>query len=121
MGDTTATAAAPPSRFGRICVFCGSNPGNRPVYGDAALDLGKELVKFDLSLPRAIPRGRADCVATLCPRSFAAFVSLSRTLMAGFHGVLFVPSEKFAGSEGDRFGLRRWQRRVDGPDRADGS
>ncbi|GJN17911.1 hypothetical protein PR202_gb05019 [Eleusine coracana subsp. coracana] len=43
MGDTTA-AAAPPSRFSKICVFCGSNPGNRPVFGDAALDLGKELV-----------------------------------------------------------------------------
>ena len=43
MGDTAADTPEP-SRFGRICVFCGSNPGNRAVYGDAALDLGKELV-----------------------------------------------------------------------------
>ena len=44
MGDTSAADAPAASRFGRICVFCGSNPGNRPVFGDAALDLGKELV-----------------------------------------------------------------------------
>ena len=43
MGDTAADAPAP-GRFGRICDFCGSNPGNRAVFGDAALDLGKELV-----------------------------------------------------------------------------
>lgn len=44
MGDNSAADAPVPGRFGRICVFCGSNPGNRAVFGDAALDLGKELV-----------------------------------------------------------------------------
>jgi len=44
MGDTSAADAPAARRFGRICVFCGSNPGNRAVFGDAALDLGKELV-----------------------------------------------------------------------------
>ncbi|KAM0833965.1 hypothetical protein ACQ4PT_063927 [Festuca glaucescens] len=39
MGDTAA--AAPTRRFGRICVFCGSNSGNRAVFGDAALELGQ--------------------------------------------------------------------------------
>jgi hypothetical protein len=53
--------------------------------------------------------------------AFSLSLSLSLTLMAGFHRVLFVPSEKFAGSEGDRFDLRRWQHRVDGPDRSNGS
>jgi hypothetical protein len=42
MGDTAA--AAPARRFSRICVFCGSNSGNRAVFGDAALELGQGLV-----------------------------------------------------------------------------
>ncbi|OEL21233.1 putative cytokinin riboside 5'-monophosphate phosphoribohydrolase LOGL1 [Dichanthelium oligosanthes] len=52
MGDNNAAgyAPAPKSRFGRICVFCGSNPGNRAVFGDAALDLGKELVARGIDL-----------------------------------------------------------------------
>ncbi|KAL6614648.1 hypothetical protein ACP70R_036918 [Stipagrostis hirtigluma subsp. patula] len=55
MGETTAAAAAAaaaaqPSRFGRICVFCGSNPGNRAVFGDAALGLGRELVVRGIDL-----------------------------------------------------------------------
>ncbi|KAL8109842.1 cytokinin riboside 5'-monophosphate phosphoribohydrolase LOG8 [Apium graveolens] len=38
------------SRFKRICVFCGSHPGRRKVFSDAALDLGDQLVdrKIDL-------------------------------------------------------------------------
>ncbi|KAG0491828.1 hypothetical protein HPP92_004871 [Vanilla planifolia] len=38
------------SRFKRICVFCGSNSGNRAVFSDAALDLGRELVKKSIDL-----------------------------------------------------------------------
>lgn len=39
-------------KFKRICVFCGSSPGNKTNYKDAAIELGKELVilSFDLSL-----------------------------------------------------------------------
>ncbi|KAK3436012.1 cytokinin riboside 5'-monophosphate phosphoribohydrolase LOG8 [Eucalyptus grandis] len=33
------------SKFRRVCVFCGSNSGHRQVFGDAALELGDELVK----------------------------------------------------------------------------
>uniref|UniRef100_K3XM11 cytokinin riboside 5'-monophosphate phosphoribohydrolase n=1 Tax=Setaria italica TaxID=4555 RepID=K3XM11_SETIT len=50
MGDNSAADAPVPGRFGRICVFCGSNPGNRAVFGDAALDLGKELVARGIDL-----------------------------------------------------------------------
>ncbi|KAJ0806278.1 hypothetical protein HanPI659440_Chr02g0087711 [Helianthus annuus] len=32
------------SRFNRICVFCGSSPGKKAGYQEAAIDLGKELV-----------------------------------------------------------------------------
>lgn len=32
------------SRFRRICVFCGSSPGKKPSYQEAAVELGKELV-----------------------------------------------------------------------------
>lgn len=33
------------SKFKKICVFCGSNSGNRDVFSDAALDLGNEMVR----------------------------------------------------------------------------
>ena len=33
-----------------ICVFCGSSPGNRPEYGQAAIQLGREIAKRQLHL-----------------------------------------------------------------------
>jgi predicted Rossmann-fold nucleotide-binding protein len=33
------------SDFGSICVFCGSQPGARPEYLQAARDLGERLAK----------------------------------------------------------------------------
>lgn len=35
------------SKFGRICVFCGSSQGKKSSYQDAAIELGQELVFFD--------------------------------------------------------------------------
>lgn len=34
----------------RICVYCGSNAGARPLYADAARELGDVLVRHDLEL-----------------------------------------------------------------------
>jgi len=34
----------------RICVYCGSNPGVRSVYAEAARDLARVLVRHDLEL-----------------------------------------------------------------------
>ena len=34
----------------RICVFCGSSPGNKPVYSEASSELGKKLVANNLEL-----------------------------------------------------------------------
>lgn len=34
----------------RICVFCGSSPGARPAYADAARALGREIVARGMSL-----------------------------------------------------------------------
>ena len=34
----------------RVCVFCGSNPGARPEYADAARDLAAALVRDNLAL-----------------------------------------------------------------------
>ncbi|KAK8642303.1 hypothetical protein V6N13_011652 [Hibiscus sabdariffa] len=39
-----------PSRFKRVCVFCGSSSGKRNCYRDAALQLGQELVSRKLDL-----------------------------------------------------------------------
>ena len=36
--------------FKRICVFCGTNPGERPEYGAAARELGKLLADEDIEL-----------------------------------------------------------------------
>jgi len=38
------------SKFKRVCVFCGSNPGHRQVFSDAALELGNELAKRKIDL-----------------------------------------------------------------------
>ena len=34
----------------RICVYCGSNPGSRAIYAEAARDLADVLVRHDLEL-----------------------------------------------------------------------
>jgi uncharacterized protein (TIGR00730 family) len=34
----------------RICVFCGTNPGSRPIYGSAARELGRALAEQDIEL-----------------------------------------------------------------------
>ncbi|KAG6761730.1 hypothetical protein POTOM_034963 [Populus tomentosa] len=39
-----------PSRFKRVCVFCGSSTGKRKCYRDAANELGQELVAKRLDL-----------------------------------------------------------------------
>ncbi|XP_050215480.1 cytokinin riboside 5'-monophosphate phosphoribohydrolase LOG8 [Mercurialis annua] len=38
------------SKFKRMCVFCGSNSGNRQIFSDAAIQLGDELVKRKIEL-----------------------------------------------------------------------
>ncbi|KAI4337153.1 hypothetical protein L6164_015601 [Bauhinia variegata] len=40
----------PGSKFKRVCVFCGSNSGNRQVFSDAAVELGNELVRRKIDL-----------------------------------------------------------------------
>ncbi|KAJ4971420.1 hypothetical protein NE237_004519 [Protea cynaroides] len=37
-------------RFKTVCVFCGSETGNRKIFSDAALDLGRELVERKMDL-----------------------------------------------------------------------
>ncbi|OEL32179.1 putative cytokinin riboside 5'-monophosphate phosphoribohydrolase LOGL3 [Dichanthelium oligosanthes] len=39
-----------PSRFKRVCVFCGSRQGKKTSYHDAAIDLAKELVSRGIDL-----------------------------------------------------------------------
>ncbi|GJR90623.1 cytokinin riboside 5'-monophosphate phosphoribohydrolase LOG1-like protein [Tanacetum coccineum] len=48
-GSTLVTTAKP-SRFKRICVFCGSCSGKSPVYRHAAIQLGNELVERKIDL-----------------------------------------------------------------------
>ena len=45
-----------PSRFRRICVFCGSSQGKKKSYQDAAVELGEELVRLLRFSPRNLAR-----------------------------------------------------------------
>jgi uncharacterized protein (TIGR00730 family) len=38
------------NHFARICVYCGSSPGNRPEYMEAASQLGRELAHRQIGL-----------------------------------------------------------------------
>ncbi|KAD5960300.1 hypothetical protein E3N88_11772 [Mikania micrantha] len=49
-GGATAVTASKPSRFSRICVFCGSSSGKNPVYRQAAVQLGNQLVERKIDL-----------------------------------------------------------------------
>ncbi|KAG8494939.1 hypothetical protein CXB51_012370 [Gossypium anomalum] len=42
-----------PSKFKRICVFCGSSPGKKSSYKEATIELGRELVLV-LPLPSSV-------------------------------------------------------------------
>jgi len=72
------------SRFKRICVFCGSSPGKKSSYKDAAIELGKELV---------INKNKI-CLSVLAPVSFLQFnlffffffSLLSEAFFSGFLG-----------------------------------
>lgn len=37
------------SKFKRVCVFCGSSPGKKSSYQDAAIELGNELVYININ------------------------------------------------------------------------
>ncbi|KAI5666291.1 hypothetical protein M9H77_16144 [Catharanthus roseus] len=52
MMEAAAAAAAEKkaSKFNKICVFCGSSPGKKTTYTDAALQLGNELVSRGIGL-----------------------------------------------------------------------
>lgn len=49
-GGVTMVATSKPSRFNRICVFCGSSSGKNPVYRHAAVQLGNQLVERRIDL-----------------------------------------------------------------------
>ncbi|XP_060169522.1 cytokinin riboside 5'-monophosphate phosphoribohydrolase LOG1-like isoform X2 [Lycium barbarum] len=38
------------SKFKKICVFCGSSPGKKSSYKEAAVELGKELISRNIDL-----------------------------------------------------------------------
>ncbi|GAU20293.1 hypothetical protein TSUD_337740 [Trifolium subterraneum] len=48
--DTRSVVEIKHSKFKRICVFCGSSPGKKTTYQDAAIQLGNELVSRNIDL-----------------------------------------------------------------------
>jgi hypothetical protein len=61
-GVVVAAAAAQADRrspFRRICVYCGSAKGRKPSYQDAAVELGRELVRNHTSPRKLFPPLRA--------------------------------------------------------------
>ncbi|KAK6119241.1 hypothetical protein DH2020_047024 [Rehmannia glutinosa] len=49
-GDHIGTSSPKERKFKRICVFCGSRKGYKSSFSDAALQLGKQLVKRKIDL-----------------------------------------------------------------------
>ncbi|XP_076956176.1 putative cytokinin riboside 5'-monophosphate phosphoribohydrolase LOGL10 [Bidens hawaiensis] len=49
-GGAMEALTAKPSRFNRICVFCGSSSGNNPIHHHAAVELGNQLVEKKIDL-----------------------------------------------------------------------
>ncbi|KAJ6840465.1 cytokinin riboside 5'-monophosphate phosphoribohydrolase LOG1-like [Iris pallida] len=48
--SSNSTSNSTTSRFKRVCVFCGSSPGNKPTYQHSAVQLGHELVERNIDL-----------------------------------------------------------------------
>lgn len=51
------------SRFRKICVFCGSSPGKKSSYQEAAVQLGNELVDDTIRPLRSFILVFASCLA----------------------------------------------------------
>lgn len=72
------------SKFKRICVFCGSSPGNKTGYKDAAIELGRELVMF-LSLSFVcLYFSSASLLSTLIQTNFCFFKILFSNVNQAF-------------------------------------
>src|SRR5688500_1338945 len=56
--------------FRRICVYCGSSPGNDPVYADAARSLGALLAKRGIGV--VYGGGRIGLMGILADSTLAA-------------------------------------------------
>lgn len=76
------------SRFKRVCVFCGSSAGKKICYKDAALDLGKELV-------RTYPPTQLNLLVTILINFYNVMFSTSHchvydnTASSVFLGIIF--------------------------------
>lgn len=89
-------------KFKRVCVFCGSNLGNKKIFSDAALDLGIQLVSFFLSLSLLISL-KIELLHTAI-----TYPWWIHELFRGFIG------KAFAGGEENGFSLWRRELWVDG-------
>ncbi|KAL9390897.1 hypothetical protein Peur_014817 [Populus x canadensis] len=69
------------SKFKRICVFCGSSPGKKSSYKDAAIELGKELGHHNLFIVLVFHSDSS--VMALWVKSFPSIVSRNIDLVYG--------------------------------------
>src|SRR3954453_1310807 len=76
----------------RICVFCGSNPGRRPEYAEAAREMGRVLVERGLGL--VYGGGKVGLMGIVAD-----------TVLAGGGEVLGVIPEALMAREGGHAGL----------------
>ena len=60
----------PARQIQRLCVFCGSSSGTRPVYAEAAAQLGRDLAKSKISL--VFGGGRVGLMGILADSVLAA-------------------------------------------------
>ena len=72
------------SKFKTVCVFCGSSPGKKSSYQDAAIELGNELVYFNIQA--------LNCISMF----LFCFCSIQNTpfVLLGFNICCFTESSK---------------------------
>ncbi|KAB1226225.1 Cytokinin riboside 5'-monophosphate phosphoribohydrolase LOG1 [Morella rubra] len=59
------------SKFQRICVFCGSSPGKKSTYREAAIELGRELSRTSFYNWKPLALALALALALLKPNIFS--------------------------------------------------
>src|ERR1700752_2183544 len=69
----------------RVCVFCGSNPGDRPLYADAAKELGVLLARSGIGL--VYGGGRRGLMGIVADAALAAGAEVTGIITEQLHGL----------------------------------
>ena len=69
----------------RVCVFCGSNPGRRPIYRQTALEMGELLGRRNIGL--VYGGGRSGLMGVVADAALAAGSEVTGIITEQLHGL----------------------------------